>query len=150
MNYGKQIRELREEKNLKLYYIANLIKIDRDAYGLYEREYTTIPLKHLVTICEYFNVSLDYIFDFTDIKQYKCSQNLNIILSSKRIKEFRKDNNITQDKLANILNTSRSLLSKYESGKNLISTSFLYEICKKYHISADYLLGKIDDPKYLK
>ena len=36
-----------------------------------------------------------------------------------------------------------------EKGKYLISIPFLYTICKKYNISADYLLGKIDNPKYL-
>lgn len=149
MNYGQKIRELREERDLKLYNIAELIKIEPDAYGLYEREYTTIPLKHLNTICDYFNVSLDYIFNFTSNKNYN-NKNLNLELASKRLKEFRKENKLTQDKLANILSISRSLLSKYESGKNLISTSFLYDICKKYNISADYLLGKIDEPKYLK
>lgn len=150
MNYGKKIRELREENNLKLYDIANLINIAPDAYGLYEREYTTIPLKHLNTICNYFNVSIDYIFDFTSTKQYNKSNALNLELSCKRLKEFRKENNLTQEKLSKFLNINRSLLSKYESNQNLISTSFLYEICKKYNISADYLLGKTDFPKYLK
>ena len=43
-----------------------------------------------------------------------------------------------------------SMSDPYEKGKTLILTSFLYTICKKYNISADYLLGKIDEPKYLK
>ncbi len=150
MNYGQKIRELREERDLKLYNIAKVIDIDSDAYGLYEREYTTIPLKHLNTICDFFNVSLDYIFNFTNLRQYNNMKNLSISLSGTRLREFRKENRLTQDKLANILNINRSLLSKYESGKNLISTPFLYDICKKYNISADYLLGKIDNPKYLK
>ena len=49
----------------------------------------------------------------------------------------------------NILNTVHPVISNYESGKFLIATPFLYTICKKYNISADYLLGKIDNPKYL-
>ena len=150
MNYGQKIRELREERDLKLYNIAKVIDIDSDAYGLYEREYTTIPLKHLNTICDFFNVSLDYIFNFTNVRQYNNIKDLSLSLSGTRLREFRKENKLTQDNLADILNINRSLLSKYESGKNLISTSFLYDICKKYNISADYLLGKIDNPKYLK
>ena len=70
MNYGQKIRELREERDLKLYNIAKVIDIDSDAYGLYEREYTTIPLKHLNTICDFFNVSLDYIFNFTNLQKF--------------------------------------------------------------------------------
>ena len=41
------------------------------------------------------------------------------------------------------------MLAKYEKGKYIIATTYLYQICKRYNISADYLLGKIDSPKYL-
>lgn len=58
--------------------------------------------------------------------------------------------NLSQIKLANILNTTHSMISDYENTKKLIATPFLYTICKKYNISADYLLGKIDTLKYLK
>ena len=130
--------------------IANLLKIDRSQYGKYENEYTTIPIKHLNTLCNYFNISLDYIFSLTDNKQYNNSKNdINLLESGKRLKEFRKENKITQTKLADFLTTSFSNVSAYERSINIISTTFLYAICKKYNISADYLLGKIDSPKYL-
>ena len=66
-----------------------------------------------------------------------------------RLKEFRKENKLTQEKLASILNTNKSVICGYEKGRYIIATPFLYQICKKYNISADYLLGKIDSPKYL-
>ena len=84
-------------------------------------------------------------------KQYNNSKNdINLLESGKRLKEFRKENKITQTKLANFLTTSFSNVSAYERSINIISTTYLYAICKKYNISADYLLGKIDNPKYLK
>ena len=130
--------------------IANLLKIDRSQYGKYENEYTTIPIKHLNTLCNYFNISLDYIFSLTDNKQYNNSKNdINLLESGKRLKEFRKENKITQTKLADFLTTSFSNVSAYERSINIISTTYLYAICKKHNISADYLLGKIDSPKYL-
>ncbi|MCI9281068.1 MAG: helix-turn-helix transcriptional regulator [Bacilli bacterium] len=58
--------------------------------------------------------------------------------------------NKEQEKLANEINTNKSVICSYEKGKRIIPTPFLYEICKKYNISADYLLGKIDSPKFLK
>ena len=72
------------------------------------------------------------------------------MILSKRLKDFRKENKITQKKLAQELNTSQSTIADYERGKNMIPTPFLYTICKKYNISADYLLGRINNPKYLK
>ena len=84
------------------------------------------------------------------MSSYKSSKKkINKVLSGERLRNLRKENKITQDKLAKILNVSRSTIAEYERGTNLIATPFLYTICKKYNISADYLLGKIDSPKYL-
>ena len=148
--YKERLKRLRERMGKNQIDIANLLKIDRSQYGKYENEYTTIPIKHLNTLCNYFNISLDYIFSLTDNKQYNNSKNdINLLESGKRLKEFRKENKITQTKLADFLTTSFSNVSAYERSINIISTTFLYAICKKYNISADYLLGKIDSPKYL-
>ena len=151
MLYKDKLIELRENKNLKQREVANLINTDRSVYGRYEKEYQIIPIKHLNTICNYFDVSLDYIFSFSKNINYKyAKQNIDKNIMGIKLKEFRKENKITQEKLAEFLKTSQSTIADYERGKNYIPTPFLYQICKKYNISADYLLGKIDHPKYLK
>jgi len=150
MNFGIKLKELREEQNLTQENLANIININRVQYNQYENDYNTIPLKHLNSLCNYFNVSIDYIFGFTNIKKYKnISQDIERSKVSLRIKEFRKEKNLTQIKLANLLNIANGTIAEYERGTNLIATPFLYTICKKYKISADYLLGKVDEPKYL-
>ncbi len=142
--YSKRLIELRESKNLKQYEVADLLEIYKGTYNQYETEYTIMPLKHLINLCDYFNVSLDYIFSFTDNKQFKKSEKqYKKELLGERLKKFRKDNKLTQERLADILNTTHSVIADYERGRYLISTSFLYEICKRYNISADYLLGRI-------
>ena len=128
-----------------------MLNFEKDTYGKYEREYVIIPIKHLNTVCNYFGVSLDYIFNFTNPKKYNIScSDINREKMSKRLKEFRKENKLTQVKLAEILNIANGTIAEYERGTNIIATPFLYTICKNYNISADYLLGKIDEPKYLK
>ena len=122
-----------------------------NVYSQFEKNKTTLPIKHLNTLCNYFNVSFDYIFEFTNIIKYKNSNNdIDIKLSGKRLKDFRKENKLTHLKLAKILNLDNSMIGKYEKGQYVIATTYLYQICKKYHISADYLLGKTNEPKYLK
>lgn len=146
-----RLKELREEHELTQASLSKLLGTHEYVYGQYEREYIIIPLKHLNTLCDYFNVSFDYIFKFSDTTNYKTNNpNIDFTIVGQRLKEFRKENKLTQNKLANILNTVQPVITNYEKGKHLISTSFLYDICKKYHISSDYLLGKIDEPKYLK
>ena len=59
---------------------------------------------------------------------------------------------ILADKVINkgyqLLNIDHSVWCRYEQGKTLIPTSFLYTFCKTFKISADYLLGRIEEPKY--
>ena len=148
--YKKRLKYLREEMELKQVEISKLLEFKDNVYSQFEREETIIPIKHLNYVCNYFNVSLDYIFEFTDTKKYKnMKKEINKEISGKRLKEIRKELNIKQYELANLLNVDNSMLSKYELGKYTIATTYLYQICKKYNISDDYLLGKIDNPKYL-
>ena len=106
---------------------------------------------HYNSFFHYFNVSVDYFFSFTKDNNYGIfNPEINSVKSGLRLKELRKENKLTQLKLAEVLNTDNSTISKYEKGINIIATPFLYSICKNYNISADYLLGKIDNPKYLK
>ncbi len=146
-----KINELRVKNNLSQKELAKIIGLEYTLYNKYEKEYVTIPLKHLNTLCNYFNVSLDYMLNFTTTKTYpNYTKEIDKTLTGKRLKEFRKENNLTQEKLAKKLNTTHSVIADYEKGRFLISTSFIYYICSNYKISADYLLGKTDSPKYLK
>lgn len=150
MIYSKRLIEIRENKDLKQYELASILNIYKGLYNQYETEYEIIPLKHLNTLCNYYNVSFDYIFDFTSKRNYKkieCSE-IDLIKAGLRLKEFRKEIKKTQTSLAKELNCSYGTIAGYEKGRYLIATPFLYTICKKYHISADYLLGKINNPKY--
>ena len=150
MDYTKRLKLIRENKNLTQKDIANILDITRGLYAQYEIADKIIPISHLNTISNYFNLSIDYLLDLNSKQKYpKSKKEIDIEKFSMRLKEFRKENKLTQEKLAKNLNTSHSVISSYESGKTLILTSFLYTICKKYNISADYLLGKIDEPKYL-
>ena len=151
MNYGQKVKELRERNGITQKELAKYLEIDAKLYSHYETEDRIIPCKHLYAISLYFNVSLDYLFGFTNIKNYETNNKLDINKGEVgiKLKELRKELKLTQTKLADILNTTQSVIAEYEKGKNLIATPFLYTICKKYNISADYLLGKIDNPKYL-
>ncbi len=150
MIYGEKLKQLREEKELKQYELAKILGFHENGYGQFERETTLLPVKHLNTLSNFFEVSIDFLFNFTNIKQYKnIKPQINLELSGKRLKELRKEYKLTQEKLAKFLNTTHTNIVGYEKGRYIIATPYLYMICKKYNISADYLLGKTDNPKYL-
>jgi len=151
MNYKDRLQELREYYNFSQREIAEKIQLTKSAYNQYEQQYRIIPVLKLNDIANVFNVSINYLLNISNDKTHEKSyKNLDIIKSGIRLKEFRKSINYTQKKLSDKLNIATSLISDYEKGTRFISTHALYTICKKHNISADYLLGKTDSPKYLK
>ena len=149
MIYKIKLKFLCERNGTTYTKLAEYLNISKGRFSNYINEKEIMPLKYLNMLCNYFSVSLDYLFEFTESINYPSNKKeINKIESGKRLKEFRKEQKLTQAKLASILNTVHPVITNYEKGKYLIATPFLYTICKKYHISADYLLGKIDNPKY--
>lgn len=63
---------------------------------------------------------------------------------SKRIKELRIENNLTQKQFGERLNVSQDTVSLWEKGKSLPSTEYVIEISKVFHVTSDYLLGLTD------
>lgn len=142
MNFQKLI-EIREDLNLRQKDIADILGITQQSYSLWENGSKVIPLKHLNNLCNYYNLNMDYVIGLSSIKYYNITnKEIDKILIGERLRKIRKDNNITQEELANILNTTHSTISAYESGKTTILTAFAYEICKRYNISMDYLCGR--------
>lgn len=143
--YMSILKGLREENNKTQMEISEILNIERGLYAQYETEYFVIPIKHLNTICNYFDVSLDYMFGFTSIRKYKeYNKDIDKIKSGERLKSLRKSNDIPQKNMAMDLHVAQSTIAMYERGTNIISTSILYTLGKKFKISTDYLMGKID------
>ena len=57
------------------------------------------------------------------------------------IKELREDRDLSQQKIAEILDTTQQVYSRYENGVNEMPIRHLITLCKFYKVSADYVLG---------
>lgn len=64
--YLRRLRDLREDSDLSQTAVANLLHIQQTVYSRYERGFQTIPLEHLLTLADYYKVSVDYILERTD------------------------------------------------------------------------------------
>ena len=105
MMYGEKLKALRERDGITQEKLGEYIGVTKQAFHHFEKEYTIIPIKHLNNICIYFNVSLDYLFGFTNKKQYSgWNQELDLNIVKDRLKEFREENKLSQEKLAALLN----------------------------------------------
>lgn len=67
--YFQRLRDLREDKDMNQSQIAVLLKTSQTVYSRYERGFQTIPVEHLLTLAEFYNVSTDYILGRTNNKK---------------------------------------------------------------------------------
>lgn len=65
---------------------------------------------------------------------------------STRLRKLRRDANIPQKTLADILGVSTNQISQMEKGLKTTSLSRLCLLCDYFNVSADYLLGRTDTP----
>ena len=65
---------------------------------------------------------------------------------TERLQWIRDCKNITQKEVAEYLGIKQQQYARYEKGVNVMPVTYLGPICKFLDISADYLLGLINDP----
>ena len=65
----------------------------------------------------------------------------------KRIRDLREDHDKTQQQIADVLGTSQTMYARYERGANELPIRHLLTLCSYYGVSADYILGRTDNPK---
>lgn len=151
---GERLFYLRESSDLTQEQLGQILGVSKFAISKWENGKETISLSKLNDYANYFNVSMDYIFKNETIARNssiisKATTNPTVYKKSidkkeigEKIKEIRIKNNLTQRDLAKMLNTTHSAIWAYEKGKATLLTSFAYQICKKYHISMDWLCGR--------
>lgn len=65
-------------------------------------------------------------------------------MNGKRLRELRKDEEMSQEDLADVLNVKRGIVGHYETEKSNPSQEVLLKIADYFKVSVDYLLGKTD------
>lgn len=62
-----------------------------------------------------------------------------------KITKYRKEQNLTQDDLAEALFVSRQLVSKWENGTGVPSIDVLLDLCKMFHVTFEEILCLNDE-----
>lgn len=65
---------------------------------------------------------------------------------TKRLRDLRIDNDLTQEDVARVLNTTKQNYGMYENGKRKLSIEDLTVLSKFYNVSTDYILCLKDQP----
>ena len=66
MTYIKRIRDLREDHDYTQEYVAKVLGTSQSMYARYERSATELPIRHLISLCNLYKVSADYILGLSD------------------------------------------------------------------------------------
>lgn len=66
--YLRQLKDLREDNELRQEDIAKVLNITRQKYSLYELGKRTLPIDLLKQLAEFYNTSTDYILKRETIK----------------------------------------------------------------------------------
>lgn len=62
-----------------------------------------------------------------------------------RLRQIRKEHNLSQEELAEMLGTFKQVISKYERGQSSPKLSHVAQFAKRLNVSTDYLLGTVYD-----
>lgn len=68
--FTEKLRGLREDNDLTQAQIAEVLGTSQTMYARYERGANEMPIRHLIVLCKFYNVSADYFLD-TFPNQYK-------------------------------------------------------------------------------
>ena len=144
----KRIRALRERIGYSQIEIAKMLGVNRSLIALWENGYANISLKQLIKLAYIYQVPIDYllgIIEEIDDYEYHYIDTMDLKSIGLKLKEIRKTNKMTQDKFAQKIDTKRSSISYYEIGRMMISTADLKQICETFGVSADYIVGNINN-----
>ena len=72
--YVQRIRDLRIDHDKSQAQIAVILGTSKNQVGKYERGEQDMPIKHLLTLCEYYSVSADYILGLPEGLPYGLSK----------------------------------------------------------------------------
>ena len=59
--YYEIMRELREDRDLSQRQIAEVLNTTQQVYSRYEKGINEMPVRHIITLCKFYNVSSDYV-----------------------------------------------------------------------------------------
>jgi transcriptional regulator with XRE-family HTH domain len=68
MKYIKRMRDLREDNDYTQEYVAHYLKTSQTMYARYERGANELPIHHLLSLCQLYGVSSDYLLGLSNQK----------------------------------------------------------------------------------
>lgn len=98
----QRLKELRKARALTQRDIADMLGVNRTTYTKYESDASEPPLETLYKLADYFDVSLDYLLEKSDIKNTPAPEGLTDA-EEQLLQAFRKLNDIEKSEVLNFV-----------------------------------------------
>lgn len=72
--YAQKIRDMRIDHDLSQTQVALILGTTKNQVGKYERGEQEMPIRHLLTLCNYYEVSADYVLGLPQGRPYGLSK----------------------------------------------------------------------------
>lgn len=147
--FGMRLKELRQEKGLTQAELGSILGcIDRNVQKM-EYGRSNVPIKNLIFLADYFDVSLEYLIGRSDNGQppeerYSMEKIKDLKIFSQHLKDLRKEKGMKQREMAELLKKTERHYQDIEAGKINIPTLMLIQIADFFEVSLDYLVGRTD------
>ena len=155
MPFNNKLKNLRVQNNLTQEQMARKLNTTRRTYIYYETGNKYPSEDWLNRIANYFNVEISFLTDEQDEPianvqpQESFSNKLNELEMtfsfSKRLKNLRLQNNLTQEQLAQKLDITRRTYIYYETGKKYPSDDLLNRIANYFNVENSFLMDEEDE-----
>lgn len=149
-NLGEKFKKIRIKNGLSQQKLADTLKIPRSTLAGYESGVSLPPYPVLMEYANLFNVTIDYLFGRIDDNKNtdKGINNTKFYRKeiAKRLRYLRESCDLGQAELAQIFTVSRSAIAAYENSNTLPPLEMLLKYSEKFHVTIDYLVGKVECP----
>ncbi len=139
MKYNK-IKDLREDHDLTQQMVANLLKVNRSTYTMWELGDVNFPIEKLIILAQILHTNIEYLLNLTSDKTaMRYPGEIDKYFVGKRLRKYRIKLGKKQSDFANTLNIRQSSYSYYEDGRTRIPTERLVKLSQVYNISLNEL-----------
>ena len=90
MDYCKIMRDLREDADLTQQQVADMLGTSQTMYARYERGANELPIHHLLTLCEFYHVSVDYFLGLKKCEKREAPEEREKLLSQENRRLLRR------------------------------------------------------------
>lgn len=89
MSYIDKLKSLRKSKKYSQKQMAELLETTQQQYSKYEKAQQELPVRHVIKICEHFDVSSDWLLEIrSDVQEnQRISETLEIRLKEQKPKD---------------------------------------------------------------